>query len=87
MGDDPVPDSECVLRVRGGRPGASRLCPRPSRPSRLMTVIVGPHEGETILYTAFGGPAAPREPHELPHGSDAYVESLAFWAQHALSED
>jgi len=52
-----------------------------------VTIIAGPHEGHScILYTAYGGPAAPRE------AADPYIESeeereasRAFWAVHALS--
>lgn len=63
MGDSPVPDAECVLEVRGGRAGPSRLCRRPPRPCRIVTVVAGPDGGEPcVLYTAFGGPPAPREP-------------------------
>lgn len=28
VGDEPVPASECTLRVRGDRPGTSRMCAR-----------------------------------------------------------
>jgi len=91
VGDDPVADSECVMEARGDRPGLSRICGRPSWFSRRMTVIGGLHEGQTILFTAFGGPAAPREPFDPSlfgdpsfFGADLEV-SKAFWAQHALS--
>lgn len=88
VGDAPVPESEVTYRRRGDRPGASRLCARPPRPTRLLTVIAGP-EGEDpcVLYTAFGGPAAPREPCD-PGLADGELReaSRAFWAEHALSE-
>jgi hypothetical protein len=40
-----------------------------------------------ILYTAFGGPAAPREPGDpsLDGNEAGLAESKAFWAEHALS--
>lgn len=84
VGDAPVPDAECRFEVRGNRAGASRVCDRPTRLTRTVTVIAGPHTGETcVLFTAFGGPLAPKEPF------DAYDEeraaSEAFWAEHALS--
>lgn len=60
VGESPVPDGDAVMRVRGERPGPSRTCARPFGSSRLVTVIAGPHDGE--LFTAYGGPVAPREP-------------------------
>lgn len=88
VGDPPVPESEVSYRRRGDRLGPSRLCQRPSRPTRLLTVIGGPDgDDPCVLYTAFGGPAAPREPFDLSLASDEVREaSEAFWAEHALSE-
>jgi hypothetical protein len=53
-----------------------------------------------VLFTAFGGPIAPREPGDLVRvdaatvpaaageaESEVLIASRAFWAQHALSED
>jgi hypothetical protein len=88
LGDAPLADDETTLAVRGARAWPSRLCQRPCRPSRLLTVIAGPdEEGETVLYTAFGGPCAPREPGDPSLAEDAQglAESQAFWATHALS--
>lgn len=63
MSDAPVLDTEVVLEARGGRSWPSRLVDRPQRPTRLLTVVAGPHEGlACVLYTSYGGPAAPREP-------------------------
>ena len=85
-GDAPVLESEVVYEPRGGRQGASRLCDRPARVTRLVTVIGGPHGDETcVLYTAFGGPLAPREPWDESLTSEQAAESRAFWAEHALS--
>jgi hypothetical protein len=86
MGDASVPDAECSSEVRGDRGGPSRLCARPLRPCRVVTVIAGPHGGHPcVLYTVFGGPSAPREPWD-PSLSDAErAESVAFWSEHALS--
>lgn len=51
------------LERRGGREWPSRLVDRPMRWTRQCTAVVGPHEGDAhVLYTAYGGPAAPREP-------------------------
>jgi hypothetical protein len=52
---------------------------------RTLTVIAGPGLGlPCVLYTAFGGPMAPREPGDpsLPEAERAASE--AFWAEHAL---
>jgi len=87
MGDEPIGDAECHMGVRGGRTVPSRLCSRTPRLVRTITAIVGMHEGRFILYTAFGGPAAPREPGDPGLATDALrAESAAFWSQHALSE-
>lgn len=88
-GDEPVPDCECWHAVRGGRPGPSRLCSRPPRPTRLMTVVggpAGPHRCR--LYSAWGGPIAQREPWDRSlHTQAERDESARFWAVHALSND
>jgi hypothetical protein len=82
MGDEPIADDEVVMEVRGNRAGPSRLIERPTRPTRQLTVISGPHDGEPcVLFTSFGGPQAPREPFE-----DDSEESLAFWKEHALAK-
>jgi hypothetical protein len=90
MGDAPVPEAECSYAVRGSRAGASRLCMRPARLVRTMTVIGGPDgEEPCVLYTAFGGPAAPREPWDPSLATDASAgaASRAFWSEHALSAE
>jgi hypothetical protein len=87
MGDAPVGDAEVVLEARGSRPGPSRLCARAPREVRTVTVIAGPHESEPcVLYTAFGGPVAPREPWDESLTPEQVAESEAFWAEHALSK-
>lgn len=84
MGDPPVTDAISV--VREGRTGPSRLVSRPPRPTRTVTVIVGPHgEHPRVLYTAFGGPPAPREPWDTSLSGGALTESVAFWSEHALA--
>jgi hypothetical protein len=51
------------LERRGSREWPSRVVDRPMRWTRQCTAVVGPHEGEEhVLYTAYGGPSAPREP-------------------------
>ena len=87
MGDAPVEDAEVTYAVRGDRPCESRLCDRPTRPTSTVTVIAGPHEDSScVLYTAFGGPLAPREPGDPSISDDGErAECEAFWAEHALS--
>lgn len=87
MGDGPVPDSECRHEVRGARAWPSRLCDRPVRQVRTVSVIAGPHDGEPcVLYTAFGGPVAPREPGDPNITDEAErARSVSFWREHALS--
>lgn len=84
-GDEPVPSAEVHWAKRGERPGLSRLCTRDPRPTRLMTVI-GIREGDVIkVFTAYGGPCAPREITDPNLPPEAAEEACAFWAQHALS--
>lgn len=84
-GDEPVPSSEVRWARRGERPGLSRLCDRRPRPTRLMTVI-GTREGEAVkVFTAYGGPCAPREITDPSLPPEAAEEAAQFWALHALS--
>jgi hypothetical protein len=91
MGDPPVQDSEVDLAPRGDRQYPSRLLKpdnRFMRPTRLLTVIAGPHEGlPCMLYTAFGGPLTPREPGDPTIPDADRAASAAFWAEHALARD
>lgn len=85
VGDAPVPEGEVFYRQRGDRQYGSRMCGRPARKTRTCTVVGGPEGGECILYTSYGGPAAPREPND-PNLPDVEREASAmFWAVHALS--
>lgn len=87
-GDDPVPETEVFYATRGSRAGESRMCRRAPRETRRMTVIAGPHDGHScILFTAFGGEVAPREPWEPGLNDSAKAESVSFWAVHALSAE
>ena len=88
MGDEPIRDDEVKLVVRGERENPSRIVDRAPRPTRTVTVIAGPHEDEKcVLFTAFGGPLAPKEPGDTEEGSDERKESEDFWSQHALSAE
>lgn len=93
-GREPVVESEVHYAVRGDRRYASRVVRVGFPPPvRTVTVIAGPAGVEDglpcaepcVLYTAFGGPKAPREPGDPAISSwEELVESRAFWAQHAL---
>lgn len=86
MGDEPVSDDLVIYASRGNRTTTSRMVHRKPRQVSTVTVIAGPHNGDPlVLYTAFGGPLAPREPDELEVGTPEHAESRAFWDQHALS--
>jgi hypothetical protein len=86
MGDAPVTEGVSFV-ARGDRAYSTRTVARPTRPTRLLTVIAGPHkDAPCVLYTAHGGPMAPREVGDptLPT-EEARAESAAFWAVHALA--
>lgn len=91
VGDEPVQEGAVYYAVRNGRKCASRIMAGVRRewvrPSRLITVVAGPHEGHPcVLYTSYGGPQAPREPGDLSLGTmEQILESRAFWAEHALA--
>lgn len=98
VGMSPVHDVDDKLvaqveyRARPGRSYPSRLLLPSAMPdwlwnleSKLVTVIAGPHEGlPCMLYTAFGGPLAPREPGDPTLPESERAASEAFWREHAL---
>jgi hypothetical protein len=88
-GDEPVPEDQVTYAIRGARKCASRVVVRPSRKTRVLTVIAGPHDGKAcILFTAYGGPSAPREPGDLGLTSwEQVTEARAFWVDHALAKE
>jgi hypothetical protein len=84
-GERPVPGEECKLVTRGARTWPSRLCARPPVQTRMVTVIAGPHgDDQCVLFTAYGGPLAPKEPGDPTLTDDQREASVAFWADHAL---
>lgn len=86
MGDEPIPEDEVFYATRGERKYESRMCMRGNRLTRTLTVVAGPHEGHPcVLYTAYGGPAAPREPGDPTVPADALDACDRFWREHALS--
>lgn len=75
-----------VWKRRGERQYDSRCLHAPLRPTRLVTVIAGPHDGEAcVLYTAFGGPRTPKEQRDPTLKDEERAESEAFWDKHALA--
>lgn len=52
--------------------------------SRYLSVIAGPYQGVTALFTAYGGPIAPREPLDPNIPPSELVASVRFWKKHAL---
>ncbi len=86
MGDPPVTEG-VSFEARGERAYPSRMVALPMRPTRLLTVIAGPHKGAPcVLYTAHGGPKAPREVGDPTLQDPGDVgESIVFWATHALA--
>lgn len=88
-GDPPVGEEEVLRRHRSPDRPLSRMVRRPQRPTRLLTVIgIAPMTGEeAVVYTAYGGPMAAREPGDasLVLGSPEHEEAVAFWATHALA--
>lgn len=87
-GDAPVPEDEVTYGQRPGRAILSRLCRRPARMTRRVTVITGPYgDHPCVMYTAFAGPPAPRETGDpLISTDEKREESRQFWAGHALTD-
>lgn len=92
MGDAPVAENgsadlpPVMYRKRGDRPYTSRMLVKPSRMVSQVTVIAGPHDGAPcVLYTAFGGPLAPKEPADPTLKDSDRDASVAFWNAHALT--
>jgi len=81
-GDSPVGEDEVEYVARGDRSYPSRMVRRPMRQTSTLTVIAGPHDGEScILYTAFGGPLAEKECGDPTADAE---KSKGFWSTHAL---
>ena len=86
MGDPKITASQVEWRKREGRGYQSRIITRcRSRLRDRITVIAGPHEDhKCMLYTAFGGPLAPKEPRDPSLSDEDREASETFWSQHAL---
>lgn len=85
VGEAPVPEAEVHYAPRGGRGWPSRLVAWEPSESRSVTVIAGPHgDLPCVLFTAYGGPLAPREPGDPDLPEVERAASEAFWGEHAL---
>jgi hypothetical protein len=84
VGERPIREDEVFYARRNGRSNISRLVKRAPKKSREITVIGGPHNGHVILYTAYGGPLAPREPTDPTLPASERRVSEDFWSEHAL---
>lgn len=85
-GDEPIHDNVVTFNKRSEDRPASRMVNLPKRPTRLLTIIGMVADGETTIFTAYGGPAAEREPGDVTLVSEADMKAAAdFWATHALA--
>lgn len=83
-GDQPIEDGDVTYARRPPRDWPSRLIDRAPKQVRTVTVAAGPHDGHgCVVFTMYGGPEAPLEPHD-PRCGDAAASSR-FWGVHALS--
>lgn len=88
-GDAPIRDSQVYMSGRGlDRTWKSRMVKAPMRQTRKLTVIAGPMGPDVPcgLYTAYGGPAAPREPGDPSMNEQETAEAVEFWSVHALAD-
>ena len=83
-GDAPVAENDVTYVQRSADRPLSRMVARPVRATRLLTVI-GIQGESPVVFTAYGGPAAEREPGDPSLSADEKAASAAFWAEHALS--
>lgn len=84
-GDAPIAEGDVVRQKRGDRAEPSRMVRRPNRPSNTMTVIGKNTPEGTEIYTAYGGPLAPREPWDPSLSPAEKAEATKFWEEHALA--
>jgi hypothetical protein len=85
-GDDPVSDDVVTFVKRSEDRPPSRMVSWPKRPTRLLTLIGMVKDGDVTIFTAYGGPAAEREPGDVTLSTDEEKAAAAtFWAHHALA--
>jgi len=87
-GDEPVSDSAIHMKKRTEDRPESRMVKLPKRATRLLTVIGMAGEDGVTIFTAYGGPAAEREPNDPTLKSDEEkAAASSFWAGHALADE
>jgi hypothetical protein len=85
MGDEPVLNGYDARRE--DRDYTSRMVNAPMRPTNILTIIAGPHDGhECVLYTAYPGPVSPKGLNDPSLKPEEVAEATAFWAVHALAD-
>ncbi len=87
-GDAPVSDDQVHFVKRSEDRPPSRMVKLPKRPTRLITLIGIQADGEVTIFTAYGGPAAEREPGDPTLRTDEEkAAAVAYWATHALASE
>jgi hypothetical protein len=85
-GDKAIPDSEVHMVQRSADRPYSRMVNMPKRATRLLTVIGMNNSDGVTVFTAYGGPAAEREPGDVTLQTEEEKAIAArFWSEHALS--
>lgn len=80
--------AEIYFARRGDRTGHTRMVRGVSpSPSSTLALVLGWEPGRHVLYTAFVGCPAPREPWDPNLSEDDAPESYHFWHEHALVDD
>ena len=89
-GDDPIrgPEWDVSWEIRGDRKYASRMLVAPMRDSKIMTIIGMNRRDMGIIdiFTAYGGPPAPKGLFDREITYDEIEKSIQFWAVHALAK-
>jgi hypothetical protein len=84
--DKAVSEEEVSWEKRDGRDYESRMIDAPMRPSTILTVIAGPHDGhDCVLFTAYAGPVAPKGLNDPTLKEEEREEAEKFWSEHALA--
>jgi hypothetical protein len=85
-GDHPVSERDVFYQQRSADRPPSRMIDKPTRPTRLLTVI-GMRQGpeSIVVFTAYGGPAAEREPGDKTLTGADLRAAKAFWRKYALA--
>lgn len=95
VGMEPIGEGVVEWCQRGAREVLSRMVrhdvleskmaeyynPESVQTSAVLTAVIGP---DGTLFTAYGGPLAPREPGDPSISEEDRLESAKFWSEHAL---